>query len=98
MHSLCHSPDHHNADVLVTGGAAAKLAAHSASLKEVMILAVPMLFDLTATLLMSVGLLCARLPSLPCLSPLPRLANCATRKSSHACRMLLEIHCPAERA
>ena len=50
----------------VVGGAAAKLAAHSASFKEVMILAVPMLFDLTATLLMSVGLLCARFFFSPC--------------------------------
>lgn len=34
-----------------------KLAAKDATLKEVMILALPMFFDLTATLLMSIGLL-----------------------------------------
>ena len=34
-----------------------KLAAKDATFKEVMILALPMLFDLTATLLMSIGLL-----------------------------------------
>ncbi|BDA43255.1 Solute carrier family 35 member F6 [Coccomyxa sp. Obi] len=38
-------------------GAAAKLAAKSASFKEIMILGLPMAFDLTATLLMSIGLL-----------------------------------------
>ena len=39
------------------GGAAAKLAAKDATFKEVMILAAPMFFDLTATVLMSIGLL-----------------------------------------
>ena len=34
-----------------------KLAAKDATFKEVMILALPMSFDLTATLLMSIGLL-----------------------------------------
>ncbi|EIE22282.1 hypothetical protein COCSUDRAFT_42626 [Coccomyxa subellipsoidea C-169] len=38
-------------------GVASKLAAKSASFKEIMILGLPMAFDLTATLLMSVGLL-----------------------------------------
>ena len=34
-----------------------KLAAKNASLKEILILGLPMCFDLTATLLMSIGLL-----------------------------------------
>ena len=34
-----------------------RLAAKDATFKEVMILALPMFFDLTATLLMSIGLL-----------------------------------------
>ncbi|CAL8468753.1 g8293 [Coccomyxa elongata] len=38
-------------------GATAKLAAKSALFKEIMILGLPMAFDLTATLLMSIGLL-----------------------------------------
>lgn len=38
-------------------GATAKLAAKSATFKEIMILGLPMAFDLTATLLMSIGLL-----------------------------------------
>jgi hypothetical protein len=41
----------------VRAGAAAKLSANPATFKEIMILGLPMAFDLTATLLMSVGLL-----------------------------------------
>ena len=83
-------------------GAAAKLAAKNASFKEVMILAVPMLFDLTATLLMSIGLLCAPFPvtmhevltavlthacpALPCTSPRSG-AMCMQICRNRACSM-----------